>query len=77
MKATGRIASHQNASQSYCTDSEITNGLDYADPEPPRRDVPVGVTRPQAARVVLAVGAATGPVAAVGVAAVVTAAAAE
>ena len=46
-------------------------------PEPARRDVPVRVTRSQSTGVVLAVGAALGPVAAVGVPAVVAAAAAE
>jgi hypothetical protein len=46
-------------------------------PEPVRWDVPVRVTCPQAARVVLAVGAPLGPVAAVRLPAVVAAAAAE
>ena len=46
-------------------------------PEPARRDVAVRVTRSQSARIVLAVGAALGPVPAVGVPAVVAAAAAE
>jgi hypothetical protein len=45
--------------------------------EPARRDMPIRVTRSQSARVVLAVGAALGPVAAVGVPAVVAAAAPE
>ena len=45
--------------------------------EPVRRDVPVRVTRPHAARVVLAVRTAGGPVAAVGVPAVVATAAAS
>ena len=47
-----------------------------APPEPASRDMPVGVPGPQAARVVLAVGPALGAIAAVSVAAVVTATAA-
>ena len=55
----------------------LQRGPPDALPEPARRDMPVRVTRSQSARIVLAVGASLGPVAAVSVPAIVTAAAAQ